>query len=240
MSHLLPDVRQYYAEVGVILEKLLGENASQLIPKVLERVSRRSESAQSVVEHEDPFQVAVEVGKKTYKGLDKKYASFRKMRDSEDWKKAVQAFDQQYLRKFAAEDTLEAVASIVAAHVSSNKVEMSEVGGLIEAVHKTLSGLGGPHVVPDRPNPAVPIRRSVEPDYLVCLEDGRKLKMLKRHLKSQYNMSPEQYRQKWGLPSDYPMVAPRYAEQRSALAKELGLGRETKRRATGRTAKVQA
>jgi predicted transcriptional regulator len=239
MSDLLPDVRQYYAEVGVILEKLLGENGSELIPKVLERVSRRSESAQSVVGHEDPFQVALEVGKKTHEDLEKRYASFRKIRDSEDWKKAVKAFDQEHLSRFFPNKKRESAVHIVAAHVSNNIVPSSQIGGLIQTVFRTISNLGQSEVVlSQKPTPAVPIRRSIEPDYLVCLEDGKKLKMLKRHLRSTYNLSPEEYREKWGLPPDYPMVAPQYAARRSDLAKSLGLGRGTTRRS--RAAKGRA
>jgi predicted transcriptional regulator len=96
---------------------------------------------------------------------------------------------------------------------------------LIDQVCRTLSGLGKPvEPVKERPQPAVPIKKSVRPDYIVCLEDGRKLKMLKRHLKTAYNMTPDEYRERWGLPADYPMVAPSYANQRSALAKAIGLG----------------
>ena len=99
---------------------------------------------------------------------------------------------------------------------------------VIQGVHKTLQGLGTQAPQPDRPKPAVSVKKSITPDYIVCLEDGKQLKMLKRHLKTAYNMSPEDYRERWGLPADYPMVAPNYAERRSALAKKIGLG--TKRR----------
>src|SRR5690606_21523254 len=96
---------------------------------------------------------------------------------------------------------------------------------IIQKVYKTLANVNteGPSMA-ERPQPAVPIKKSVTPDYIVCLEDGKKLKMLKRHLKTAYNMSPEEYRERWGLPADYPMVAPNYAQQRSKLAKEIGLG----------------
>jgi predicted transcriptional regulator len=238
MTDLLPNVRQYYAEVGVILERLLGENGSELVPQVLARLSQRSERVQSLVEHEDPFQVALEVGKKTYKDWEKRYESFRKVRESIDWRKAVQAFDQQYLKKFAADERLEAVAHIVAAHVSRNRVPTSEIKELIQTVYRGISNITKEEVPPPKNlNPAVSIERSIEPDYLICLEDGKKLKMLKRHLRSTYNLTPDRYREKWGLPPDYPMVAPRYAEQRSALAKSIGLGRENSRRAAARTPK---
>ncbi|EFH09148.1 MucR family transcriptional regulator [Teichococcus cervicalis] len=119
-------------------------------------------------------------------------------------------------------------AQIVAAHVSNNSVPLTDVPSLIEQVHRTLSGLGSAPVaasVPaERPQPAVPVKKSVTDEYLVCLEDGKKLKMLKRHLKTAYDMTPEQYRERWGLPSDYPMVAPNYAKHRSSLAKRIGLG----------------
>jgi predicted transcriptional regulator len=119
-------------------------------------------------------------------------------------------------------------AQIVAAHVSNNSVSLAEVPSLIEQVHRTLSGLGTTPAVaappPERPQPAVPVKKSVTDDYLVCLEDGKKLKMLKRHLKTAYDMTPEQYRERWGLPQDYPMVAPNYARHRSSLAKKIGLG----------------
>ncbi len=115
-------------------------------------------------------------------------------------------------------------AQIVAAHVSNNPVSPEALPHLIQDVYKTLSGMGREAPVPERPQPAVPVKRSVYPDYIVCLEDGKKLKMLKRHLKTSYNMSPEQYRERWGLAPDYPMVAPNYARHRSSLAKKIGLG----------------
>ena len=123
-------------------------------------------------------------------------------------------------------------ADIVSAHVSNNSVSVSDLPLLISNVHSALSGLGGQADAPAaRPEPAVSIRSSVKPDYVVCLEDGKKLKMLKRHLMTHYSMTPDQYRQKWGLNADYPMVAPNYAEQRRTLAKKIGLGTKRKRTA---------
>ena len=116
---------------------------------------------------------------------------------------------------------------IVAAHVSHNSVAPNDLPALIEQVYGALTGLGKPSTpVQTRPEPAVPIRKSVTPDYIVCLEDGKKLKMLKRHLQAAYNMSPDEYRERWGLAADYPMVAPSYSAQRQALAKQIGLGRK--------------
>lgn len=124
-------------------------------------------------------------------------------------------------------------ADIVAAHVSNNSVAVSDLPVLIANVHKALAGLGGPVIEPEvKQESAVSIRASIKPDFIVCLEDGKKLKMLKRHLMTHYQMTPEQYRAKWNLPADYPMVAPNYAEQRRTLAKKIGLG--TKRRKTTR------
>jgi len=117
-------------------------------------------------------------------------------------------------------------ADIVSAHVSNNSVAVSDLPLLIQNVHEALSGLetdGEPEVVLE---PAVSIRASVKPEYVICLEDGVKLKMLKRHLKTHHDMTPDQYRRKWSLPADYPMVAPNYAEQRRKLAKKIGLGRK--------------
>ena len=130
-------------------------------------------------------------------------------------------------------DILELTTEIVSAHVSNNTVAREEIGSLIQQVYGTLSALGqgGGALPAERPSPAVPVKKSVQPDYIVCLEDGKQLKMLKRHLKTAYNMTPEQYRERWNLPSDYPMVAPNYAKQRSKLAKNIGLG--TKGRAAG-------
>jgi predicted transcriptional regulator len=120
-------------------------------------------------------------------------------------------------------------ADIVAAHVSNNSVAVNDLPNLIQNVHSALSGISGTGAAAEpKPEPKVSIRASIKPDYIVCLEDGKKLKMLKRHLMTHYNMTPDQYRQKWGLSADYPMVAPNYAEQRRALAKSIGLG--TKRR----------
>lgn len=116
-------------------------------------------------------------------------------------------------------------AQIVSAHVSHNPVPAQELPNLIQEVFRTLSSVGSaPAPEPERPQPAVPIKKSITPGYLICLEDGKKLKMLKRHLKTSYNLSPEQYRERWGLPADYPMVAPDYAKHRSSLAKKIGLG----------------
>jgi predicted transcriptional regulator len=123
-------------------------------------------------------------------------------------------------------------AQIVSAHVSNNPVALDALPSLIQEVYKTLSGVGKEPAQPERPQPAVPIKKSVFQDHIVCLEDGKKLKMLKRHLKTSYNMTPEQYRERWGLAPDYPMVAPTYAKHRSSLAKKIGLG--TKPRDGGR------
>ena len=125
-------------------------------------------------------------------------------------------------------------ADIVSAHVSNNSVAVSDLPVLIQNVHNALSSLGDDPVEPEvKQEPAVSVRASVKPDYIVCLEDGKKLKMLKRHLMTHYQMTPDDYRAKWGLPADYPMVAPNYAEQRRSLAKKIGLG--TKRRRTARS-----
>ena len=120
-------------------------------------------------------------------------------------------------------------ADIVSAHVSNNSVAVNDLPVLIQNVHSALTGLGSRSEEPEvKQEPAVSVRSSIKPDYIVCLEDGKKLKMLKRHLMTHYQMTPDEYRQKWGLNSDYPMVAPNYAEQRRSLAKKIGLG--TKRR----------
>lgn len=122
-------------------------------------------------------------------------------------------------------ELLALTADIVAAHVSNNSVAVGDLPRMIADVYESLSGLGeAPMPVEEELVPAVAVRSSIKPDFLVCLEDGKKLKMLKRHLKTAYNMTPDEYRQRWGLPSDYPMVAPNYAAQRSKLAKEIGLG----------------
>ncbi|MDG5489374.1 MucR family transcriptional regulator [Sphingomonas sp. FW199] len=116
-------------------------------------------------------------------------------------------------------------ADIVAAHVSNNSVAVSDLPLIIQNVHNALAGLGTVAPEPEvKQEPAVSVRASIKPDYIVCLEDGKKLKMLKRHLMTHYQMTPEQYRAKWNLPADYPMVAPNYAEQRRSLAKKIGLG----------------
>lgn len=128
-------------------------------------------------------------------------------------------------------ELLSLTTNIVAAHVSNNSVAVSDLPALIRDVYQTLSNVGGAgEREPERPTPAVPIKKSVTPDYIICLEDGKQLKMLKRHLKTAYNMTPEEYRDRWGLPPDYPMVAPNYAKQRSKLAKQIGLGTRARRR----------
>ncbi|MCX8133241.1 MAG: MucR family transcriptional regulator [Roseococcus sp.] len=128
-------------------------------------------------------------------------------------------------------DLLGLTAEIVAAHVSNNPVSITDLPALITEVHRTLAALGTATAPPEpeKKAPAVPIKKSITPDYLICLEDGKKLKMLKRHLQTAYGLSPEQYREKWGLPADYPMVAPNYAKQRSSLAKQIGLGTQSRK-----------
>ena len=127
---------------------------------------------------------------------------------------------------------IELTAEIVSAFVSNNSVAAGDIPALINQVHSALLGVsGGGKEQPAEPlRPAVSVKKSVTPDYLVCLEDGKKFKSLKRHLRTQYNMTPEQYREKWSLPADYPMVAPNYAAARSKLAKDMGLGQQRRRR----------
>lgn len=117
-------------------------------------------------------------------------------------------------------------ADIVAAHIVNNNVEIDALPSLIQAVYDALSGLGTRETVTERPEPAVSVRASVKNDHIVCLEDGRKMKMLKRHLMVDHGMTPDEYRERWNLPSDYPMVAREYAERRRELAKKIGLGRK--------------
>jgi predicted transcriptional regulator len=126
---------------------------------------------------------------------------------------------------------IELTADIVSAYVSNNTVAASELAGLIGDVHGALSRIvtGVQEAPVEAPKPAIAVKRSITPDYIICLEDGKKFKSLKRHLRTQYNMTPEQYREKWGLPADYPMVAPNYAEARSKLAKEMGLGQQRRK-----------
>jgi predicted transcriptional regulator len=127
-------------------------------------------------------------------------------------------------------DLLALTTEIVAAHVSNNTVPVGDLPQLINQVYNSLANIGTEAAPPvERPQPAVPIKKSVHPDFIICLEDGKKLKMLKRHLKTAYNMTPEAYRERWGLAADYPMVAPNYARQRSRLAKEIGLGTRARR-----------
>jgi predicted transcriptional regulator len=130
----------------------------------------------------------------------------------------------------SSNDLLALTTEIVAAHVSNNTVSVGDLPTLINQVYQSLASIGqSPSVSAERPQPAVSIKRSVHSDYIICLEDGKKLKMLKRHLKTAYNMTPEEYRDRWQLPADYPMVAPNYARQRSRLAKEIGLGTRGRR-----------
>ena len=121
-------------------------------------------------------------------------------------------------------DILGLTAQIVSAHVANNPVSPDALGSLIQEVYRTLSNVGRDAPQPDKPQPAVPIKKSVFPDFVICLEDGKKQKMLKRHLKTAHNMTPDQYRERWGLAPEYPMVAPNYASHRSSLAKRIGLG----------------
>jgi predicted transcriptional regulator len=127
---------------------------------------------------------------------------------------------------------IELTADIVSAYVSNNAVAAGDIPSLINQVHSALTQVSGGRgeMSADASRPAIAVKKSITPEYLICLEDGKKFKSLKRHLRTQYNMSPEQYREKWGLPLDYPMVAPNYAAARSQLAKQMGLGQQRRRR----------
>jgi predicted transcriptional regulator len=126
---------------------------------------------------------------------------------------------------------IELTATIVSAYVSNNSVASAEIPNLIGLVYSALKRIaGGQAAAAETPKPAVPVKRSVTPEYIVCLEDGLKFKSLKRHLRTRYNLTPDQYREKYGLPPDYPMVAPNYAAARSKLAKDMGLGQQRRRR----------
>lgn len=131
---------------------------------------------------------------------------------------------------------IELAADIVSAYVSNNSVPSGDLPSLISEVHLALTkvGDGAVEAPAEAPKPAISIKKSITPDYIICLEDGKKFKSLKRHLRTQYNMTPEQYREKWGLAADYPMVAPNYAKARSDLAKEMGLGQQRRKRRTAR------
>lgn len=135
------------------------------------------------------------------------------------------------------EAIVDLVAGIVSAFVSHNSVPTSELPALIASTHAALTGLGKEQApaVEEKLVPAVPIKKSISPDFLICLEDGKKFKSLKRHLRTAYDLSPDQYRAKWGLPPDYPMVAPAYAEARSTLAKKMGLGNQRRKAAPARS-----
>ena len=133
--------------------------------------------------------------------------------------------------KINTSELLGLATNIVSAHVSNNSVAVSDLSGLIHDVYEALSSVQeGKGREGERPTPAVSIKKSVTPDFIICLEDGKKLKMLKRHLKTAYNMTSEEYRERWGLAPDYPMVAPNYAKHRSKLAKQIGLGTRGRRR----------
>jgi len=136
-------------------------------------------------------------------------------------------------------ELLRMTTDVVSAYLGNNTVAASQISEVISTVHEALSRLNTEQNEPEAEpaKPAVPIRRSITPEYIVCLEDGKRLKMLKRHLRTTYNMTPEEYRAKWGLPADYPMVAPNYAAQRSEFAKKIGLGRNAVKRG-GRKRKV--
>jgi predicted transcriptional regulator len=131
-----------------------------------------------------------------------------------------------------SDNYIELTADIVSAYVSNNSVQAGDIPSLINQVHSALMRVStGQSDAPAEPlKPAVPVKKSITPEYIVCLEDGKKFKSLKRHLRTQYNMTPEQYRDKWDLPTDYPMVAPNYAAARSQLAKQMGLGQQRRRR----------
>ena len=130
------------------------------------------------------------------------------------------------------EDLFSWTTQIISSHLRNNSVALSDLPDAIKNVYRSLESVAGTSAAPQDSRPAVSVRRSVTPEYIVCLEDGKKLKMLKRHLRTAYNMTPEEYRLKWGLPADYPMVSPNYARQRSTLAKKIGLGNSRGARAS--------
>jgi predicted transcriptional regulator len=136
----------------------------------------------------------------------------------------------------APSNFIELAADIVSAYVTKNSLPTSELPNLINEVHSALMRVANGATEPsaEAPKPAVSVRKSITPDFLICLDDGKKFKSLKRHLRTQYNLTPEQYREKWGLPSDYPMVAPNYSKTRSELAKEMGLGQQRRKRRPAR------
>jgi predicted transcriptional regulator len=139
--------------------------------------------------------------------------------------------DTENTEQVPAEEILRMTAEVVSAYLSNNLLPANQISEVIQTVHTSLNSLGAGRTdsAVEPPKPAVPVKKSVTADYIICLEDGKKLKMLKRHLRSTYNMTPDEYRTKWGLPSDYPMVAPSYAQQRSEFAKKIGLGRNSGR-----------
>jgi len=136
--------------------------------------------------------------------------------------------------KISAEELLRMTSEVTAAYVSNNPLAAAQLPDIIRTIHSSLAGLQSGGTAAEPLTPAVPIKKSIHDDYIVCLEDGKRLKMLKRHLRTAYGLTPEEYRQRWGLPADYPMVAPNYAAQRSAFAKKIGLGRASGRRKRGR------
>ena len=139
---------------------------------------------------------------------------------------------EMHEEELSGQDILRLSAEIVAAYVSRNAVQSAAISDVVQRVHSALNDLSRPTpvLVAAKQRPAVPVARSIQPDFIVCLEDGAKLKMLKRYLRSRYDLSPEEYRRKWGLPADYPMVAPNYALRRSDFAKKIGLGRGVRRK----------
>ena len=145
---------------------------------------------------------------------------------------------EQLAEQGSSGEILRMTADIVSAYVGKSNLPAQQLPDVINAVFNSLSGLqhGTPEPIQEAPKPAVPIRRSITPEHIICLEDGKKLRMLKRHLRTTYNMTPSEYRAKWGLPADYPMVAPNYAKQRSEFAKRIGLGRRAARRPRKKTA----
>ncbi len=144
--------------------------------------------------------------------------------------------DEAMKSEIGEKSLIEMTTAVVAAYLSNNSVATSQISEVIQTVHHALKGLGDGRREPEPEplKPAVPIKKSVTPEYIVCLEDGKHLKMLKRHLRTTYDMTPEEYRTKWGLSADYPMVAPNYAQQRSDFAKKIGLGKQSTRRAPRR------
>ncbi|MEI8397131.1 MAG: MucR family transcriptional regulator [Rhodospirillaceae bacterium] len=217
MDKMVPELETHFCRVALTLKKVFGKNPADHVGRYRVMVESVPAEHRILATHDEPYDVAARLlGYRSGQGREAPELEtvYERLRMSPDWDAATEGSME-----------LEGTAAIVSSYLRNNRLPKEEIGRLIRDVHAALLGRGVEHPVMETHKPAVPVTKSIYPDYIICLEDGKKLKMLKRYLMSSYNMTPEEYRIRWSLPNNYPMVAPNYAKLRSELAVKTGPGR---------------